>query len=75
MDRGAQQATVHGAESDTTEVTERVHTHTHTHTHVYKYLCVRAYVYIYVKFWLWGTYCQDLSEELLLVMRIRYLSQ
>ena len=52
-----------GSESDTTEVTELMHTHTHTHTHT----C--AYIYVYVcEFWLWGTYCQDLGEELLLVM-------
>ena len=49
MDRGAQQATVHGAESDTTEVTERVHTHTHTHTHtcINIYVCVRMYIYMW----------------------------
>ena len=31
-----------GSESDTTEVTELMHTHTHTHTHV------RIYIYIYI---------------------------
>ena len=51
-----------GSESDTTEVTELMHTHTHTHTHA----CIYIYMYMCM-IWLWGAYCQDLSEELLLV--------